>query len=60
MNFILDILDRFKEPSSWAVITTALASFGLTIPDPVSQSVVLVGAGAAGLIAFFLREKGGQ
>ena len=56
-TIFLGLLNRFKEPSSWAAITAALVGVYPAIGDA-SQSIVLIGAGAAGLLAFFLAEKG--
>ena len=55
----MNILERLKEPSSWAGIAALLGTMGVNIPGPLIQSLMLVAAGAAGVLAFFLKEKGG-
>lgn len=57
-QIITGLLTRFKEPSSWAGISAILAA-ALSIPadSPLMQSITLVGAGVAGVIAFLLKEK---
>ncbi len=47
---------RFKEPSSWAGIAGLAVSLGYHLDPSVSQSITFVGAGIAGLIAFFVPE----
>lgn len=54
----LSLANRFKEPSSWAAITTGLTAIGINIDPSATQAGVYIAAGVAGLIAFFLREKG--
>lgn len=58
LNIISGFLVRFTEPSSWAGIAAILAA-SLSIPaeSPLVQSISLVGAGVAGVIAFVLKEK---
>jgi len=58
MKFIKPILNRFKEPSSWAAIAGALALAGIDAQAWGGwQYVVWIGAGAAGLLAVLLPEK---
>lgn len=47
---------RFKEPSSWAGLAPLLVLLGLHLDPGVIQDVVYIGTGAAGLLAFFLKE----
>ncbi len=48
---------RFKEPSSWAGLAVLAGAVGLNVDAGLLQSVTLIGAGAAGLLAFFIPEK---
>lgn len=57
MDFIRDMVERFKEPSSWNSIAGGIAMLGITIPTPLIQSLSYIGAGAALLVGFFLPEK---
>lgn len=57
-GIFIGLANRFKEPSSWGVIATLLTGLGLTIDAELLKSITLVGAGGAGLLAFFLKEKG--
>lgn len=56
------LLNRLKEPSSWAGLSsTAIAlalMFGIQLDSEMIQAIVGAGAGLSGLIAFFLVEKG--
>lgn len=56
-ELLLGLLQRFKEPSSWAAITAALVG-AVPMLDGSGQALAYVGAGIAGLAAFFLKEKG--
>ncbi len=49
------LINRLKEPSSWAAITAIGVLFGL--PSEALNLVGQVGAGVAGLLAFALPEK---
>lgn len=57
MDFIHSIAARFTEPSSWAGITTGLTAIGFSLPPGTAQSVTYLGAGIAGLLAFFIPES---
>lgn len=50
------ILDRAKEPSSWAALTGVAAAVGVSAPAYAAVSTAI--AGVAGALAFFLKEKG--
>jgi len=54
------LLKRFAEPSSYAGLGSLLALAGLNLPAGVIQNISVVLAGVAGLVAFFLSEKGQQ
>lgn len=56
-KFIKGVLDRFKEPSSWAAITAGLVAIGINMDAELLQHIVNGLAALAGAIAFFLREK---
>ncbi len=53
----LNLLTRFREPSTWAGVSVLLTLFGVPpgVPDALGQLV----AGAAALAAVVVREKGG-
>jgi len=53
----MDIITRFKEPSSYAALTGVLAMVGVIIPNDLWQSVVMVCCGLSGVIGFFMKEK---
>jgi hypothetical protein len=50
------LIDRAKEPSTWASIGTALGMFGLTVPGPTWQAITMVGSGLALLAGILLKE----
>lgn len=50
------ILERLREPSSWAGVAVLLGLFGVPVGAP--ELVAQVGAGLAGLLAIALKEKG--
>jgi hypothetical protein len=56
-SIIVHIANRFKEPSSWAGISGLAILVGYHLDASVAQSIALVGAGLAGLIAFFVPEQ---
>jgi hypothetical protein len=51
------LVDRLKEPSSWAAIAAAFAAFGITIPNDWVHAISLVGAGLASILGIVLKEK---
>lgn len=53
----MELINRFKEPSSWAVIGTALTSFGFNLDAGLLQGITYAGAAIACLLGFFLKEK---
>ena len=57
MSKIKIILDRFKEPSSYAALTGVLAMVGVIIPNDLWQSITMIGCGVCGAIGFFAKEK---
>lgn len=53
----MDIINRFKEPSSYSAIAAVLAMAGVIVPNDLWQNVVLIGCGVAGVLGFWIREK---
>lgn len=51
------IINRFREPSSFAAIAGLLAVFG--VPAGLSDAIVQVAAGLLGIAAVFTPERGG-
>jgi hypothetical protein len=51
------IIERFKEPSSYAALSGVLAMVGVAVPSDLWQSIVMIGCGIAGAIGFFKGEK---
>ena len=49
------LINRFKEPSSWAGLGGFAALVGVT--QPVYAAIALTGAGLCGLLSFFLPEQ---
>ncbi len=54
MNYILD---RLKEPSSYAGLGALLALVGVNLDGQLLQAIAGVAAALAGLAAFFVKEK---
>ena len=51
------IIDRFKEPSSYAALAGVLAMIGVTIPVDLWQNIIMIACGASGVVGFFMSEK---
>ena len=53
------VIERFKEPSSWAGIAVLINVFGsfAGLPPGSADVIVNAGAGVAAAAAFFLKEK---
>ncbi len=51
------LVDRLKEPSSWAAIAAGFAGCGITIPSEWAHALSLFGAGVCCLLGVLLREK---
>lgn len=51
------IIDRLREPSTWASIAAMLVGVGVSVPGDLVQPLSFVLAGVAGVAGFFLREK---
>ncbi len=54
------IINRFKEPSTWAGFAGIAASFGLTLDPGMVQAVSGGLTGVFGALAWFIKEKGPQ
>jgi hypothetical protein len=54
------LVQRLKEPSSYAAIAGVLALVGVQLPEGLWDHVVTAGAAAASLAAFFLPERGAR
>ena len=50
------LLTRFSEPSSWAGLACLAAVAGVHLDPGMTQSIVYIGAGLAGLAAFLIPE----
>lgn len=53
------IVERFKEPSSWAGIAVLLNVFGplIGLPPGAGEALITAGSAIAAAAAFFLKEK---
>ncbi len=51
------IIDRFKEPSSYAALAGVLAMIGISVPVDLWQNMIMIACGASGVIGFFMSEK---
>jgi len=54
------VIERFREPSSYAALAAVLALFGVNVEAEVWSTTVQVVSGLFGLAGFFMREKGGK
>ena len=56
---MVSIVNRLKEPSSWAGVAVLINVFGSMVGLPFGSADVIVnaGAGIAAAAAFFLKEK---
>ena len=51
------LIDRFKEPSTYAGLTALLAAFGVNLDPGLLQAVFAVATALAGLASVFVKEK---
>lgn len=51
------LIDRLREPSSWAGVGILLALFGVKVAPETMDTVIQAGAGLAALAAVALKEK---
>jgi len=54
------IINRFKEPSSYAALAGVLAMVGISVPVELWQNIVMLACGASGVIGFFMSETHGK
>ena len=59
-SMISSLAARFSEPSSWAGIAGLASVAGLNVPPGLLQAGIYVGAGIAGVIAFFMPDVPNQ
>jgi len=52
------LLQRLREPSSYAAIAAVLAMIGVNIDEGLWRDVVMAATGLAGILGVTLREKG--
>jgi len=52
-----NLIERFKEPSSYSAIAAVLAMCGVIIPSDLWQSIVMIGCGISGAAGFLIKEK---
>lgn len=52
------LLNRIREPSTWAGIASLAISLGLGVPPGTIEAAGQAAAGIAGLLAIFVRERG--
>ena len=60
MEHFKKIIDRLKEPSSWAAIAIALGVFGIEASPEYLKVVTQAGTGVSALMAVLMSEKGGK
>jgi hypothetical protein len=54
MNYIIN---RLREPSTYAGLAAIIAAFGLSVPSELFQAVSAAAMGVAGLLAVLLGER---
>lgn len=54
---MMGLLERLKEPSSWAGIGVLLGLFGVNLAPEGFTAIVTVATAICGALAFFLKEK---
>ena len=52
-----NIINRFREPSSYAALAAVFAMVGIMVPADLWQNVVMIACGVAGVTGFFMGEK---
>jgi hypothetical protein len=50
------LIDRFKEPSSWAALAAGLAGIGITVPSQWVQVIAGIGSAACVLLGILFKE----
>ena len=51
------ILDRLKEPTTYAGIFAGLAALGVQVAPELADAIISVGIGAVGIVLVILKEK---
>lgn len=51
------IVNRLKEPSTYAGLAAVLAAFGLNVDPGIMQAAIAVATGLAGLASVLIAEK---
>lgn len=51
------IIERLREPTTYAGIFSALTAFGVSVAPELSDAIMAAGIGAAGLALVILKEK---
>ena len=52
------VLNRLREPSTFAGLGGVLAAVGISLPPEMQSAIVTIVGGAAALASMFMREKG--
>lgn len=53
-------LDRLAERSTWRGITMTLAALGISLEPQLTEAIIAVGIGAAGLVEALLPDPSGK
>jgi len=56
--FVSMILNRLREPSTFAGLGGVLAAVGISLPPEMQSTIVTIVGGVAALASMFMREKG--
>ena len=56
--FVSMILNRLREPSTFAGLGGLLAAVGISLPPEMQSTIVTIVGGIAALASMFMREKG--
>lgn len=51
------IINRLREPSTWAGVASIAVSFGLGVPPGLIEAAGQAIAGVAGVLAIFMKER---
>lgn len=51
------LLDRMREPSSWRGLTLLLTALGVPLAPGVSDAIIAIGLGIAGLIGAVVPDR---
>ena len=56
--FVSMILNRLRDPSTFAGLGGLLAAVGISLPPEMQSTIVTIVGGLAALASMFMREKG--